>query len=428
MTTFCAISDKSIADRIRRATKRVAYVSPGVGVETSKALIEAAEAGKVSLTVIIDTDEDAYRIGYGDAEALAELHKAARDIELPLRCQPGLRIGVLIADDELMIWAPTAKSVEQERVQAQPNAIVLTGAVTAAINNAIGADDSHVLPNEAEIGSSPLDHENLQATIERLHQNPPAPFALAQKTRVFSTRFQFVEFELRGAECTERRVKLASLFLNADLPDDLQDILETQIRPFQNATDQAFDIPLVVNGEKAYRHDGTSMLVAAKQGDMAKAWTGIRDRYLTQIKGFGWLIRKDQLEKFRAEVAAHEDCLKAWVNAFREQAKKDEAGLIDSIASSIKSRMEHSQRKSNAPAIDIRAEVEKGLQRMRVIEPKVRIVLKNVAWESVRDEEFTDALRRAFSEEDMKGWFEEFIAAKQASTSTDVANKPGAPS
>lgn len=413
MDTFKAVNDESLAKLIAQVRQRIVYVSPGVGLATAHALKKIIERGQVSVTIIIDADEDACRIGYGDPEALELLHAVAVAHQFPLRRQAGLRIGMVVADDELLIWAPTARSVEAERQQDQPNAVFLKGAAVETLQTAVGADDSTVLPTQAEIGRDAMRPEDLKTPLDNLKANPPAPFDLAQKTRVFSTRFQFVEFEIRGAEWTDRRVKLSSLLLNADLPDELQDILETQVRPFQGAVDVAFDVPLFVNGEAAFKRDGTPMLVPAKQADIAKEWAIIRDRYLRQVRGFGWLIQKDRLAKFRAEVTSYEERLAAWVKGFQKHVKAEEDKLIESIVTSIGARLERSKKPDSSKPIDLKAEVTKGLQRMRVIQPKVRIVLKNVAWESSRDQEFTSALRQAFTEEELKGWFEEFIAAKQ---------------
>ena len=54
----------------------------------------------VVLTIVLDKDEDAYRIGYGEPEALELLHASASKFAIPLRCQAGLRLGLLVHDDE----------------------------------------------------------------------------------------------------------------------------------------------------------------------------------------------------------------------------------------------------------------------------------------------------------------------------------------
>ena len=76
------------------------------------------------------------------------------------------------------------------------------------IRYAVGADDSNVLLAKAEIGCEPFAPEQVAKTEE----NPPASFDLSVKTRVFSTKLQFVEFELRGAPWTTRKIKVSSLF------------------------------------------------------------------------------------------------------------------------------------------------------------------------------------------------------------------------
>lgn len=98
------------------------------------------------------------------------------------------------------------------------------------IRDAVASDDSDVFVGQAEIGRLPFTPEQVDKTVEVLKQNPPAPFDLARETRVFSTKFQYVEFELRGAAWTSREIKLSSLLLNPDVPDELQDLFETRIR------------------------------------------------------------------------------------------------------------------------------------------------------------------------------------------------------
>jgi len=419
MATFQSICDESLAQTINEAKHKVVYVAPGVGLATTKALQRAMENESVSLTIIIDSDEEACRIGYGDHEALSLLHESAKSQRFPLRRQQGLRIGMIVSDDQLTIWSPTARLVEAERESEQPNAIVLKGAVVESIETAVGADNSQVLPGNAQIGQHELLPQELHETVDRLKANPPAPFDLAQKTRVFSTRFQFVECEVRGVEWTGRKMKLSSLLLNADLPEVIQDLLETQVRPFQRLADMKFDIPLMHDGEPAYRKDLTPIMIGAKQSDIAHDWTNIRDNYLRHVKGFGWLIRKDQLREFKEKVSAHEECLSIWVKAFREHAEQVEEELISSIVSVISSRFRHSVNPDLTPKIDFRIKVKNGLRRMRVIEPMIRIVQKDVSWESSRDGEFTAALKKSFLEEELSGWFEEFIAAKEQLPSTE---------
>ena len=117
------------------------------------------------------------------------------------------------------------------------------------------------------------------------------------------------------------------------------------------------------------------------------------------------------MAKFQAGVKAHEEILAAWVTAFREYAESENDDLVKSIVDSIAARLKRSD-ETISPA-ELKQEVEAGLQRMKVTEPKVRIVTKDVSWESSRDQEFQESMRHAFTPDELKGWFDEYTAVRQ---------------
>jgi hypothetical protein len=324
MSTFISVNDQLLCRRIVAAIHRIVFVAPAVSREVAVALGECfRRAG--SVTIVLDRDEEAYRLGYGDREGLERLQKLARDNHIGIRSQPGLRIGLLLVDDDVLVWSPTPQAVEGQRSDAQPNGLDLRGtsargtasmgddafdlaksdgsptptaSLSDVIRNAVGADDSDVPIGQAEIGCEAFTPEQVSETVEALKKDPPAPFDLARKTRVFSTRFQFVESELRGAAWTTREIKLSSLLLNPDIPDELQDLFETRVRP---------------------------------------------------------------------------------------------------IVALIKARAERSQAKDKLKDIDIDGTVRSGIKRLRVIQPSIKLVFKEISWESTRDGEFTEALRKALT-------------------------------
>ena len=266
-------------------------------------------------------------------------------------------------------------------------------------------DDEHV-------GEHHIRPDELKEVVKELRENPPAPFDLARKVRVFSTKFQYVEAELQGAEWTGRRIKLSSLLLNPDLPDSLQD-LETQVRPYRTNGDVAIDVPCIVRGQIAYNEHGAKIRAPITQRDMEGRWKDIRDRYLFRVQGFGTLVRKRELAAFRAEIEAFECVLQDWVAQFRQHVNQDQDELVSDIVNLIQGRIAQSGRKENSDDFDLDREVRSGLEGMRVIEPRVRIVVKDIPWESSRDQEFTTALQEALPSEELQGWFDEFVAAQE---------------
>ena len=111
----------------------------------------------------------------------------------------------------------------------------------------------------------------------------------------FLTRFQFVEFEVREAAWTEREVKLSSL-LNADLPPELQDILETRVRPFPFADlrDVEVEVPAMAGDQLAYTQSGDpypdSHDPGRDQRPMERSEEALPERIAC---GFGWLAREN---------------------------------------------------------------------------------------------------------------------------------------
>lgn len=413
MAVFQMVTDESLAAQIGKAQRRIVFVAPGVTKGVATALVAAYKRKPDSVTVILDSNEEAYRIGFGDPEGLKLLHEYTSDEGIPLRLQAGIRIGLAVLDETLTIWAPTPKAVEAERKEEEPNAIVLGATAADTLHQAVGGGTSSVPQAQAEIGKCLIPPEDTEKTVNGLAANPPAPFDLSQKTRVFSTKFQFVEFEVRGAEWTQRSIKISSLLLNADLPDEIQDILETQIRPYHASSEVEILAPTLVQGEVAYSKSGERIMVPTRQANLDALWKSIVSRYLVKLKGFGWLIRRSDMSAFRTAIACYEEILTAWVEGFRVKMQKDEERLVAEIVKSIESRVARAAVQNKGKKTDFEAEVRKGLTRMRTIEPNVRIVMKDVSWESTSDVEFTEAMRAALPPEELRGWFEVFEAAPE---------------
>ena len=124
MTMLQAVTGTTLAERIRRAKQRIVFVGPGVSEEVARALVESCRS-RVTVTVVLDLREDTCRIGYGDVEGLGYLKAHATGIALQQHA--GVRLGLLVADDDVAIWSPTPRSVDDDRKHDQPNGIVLEG-------------------------------------------------------------------------------------------------------------------------------------------------------------------------------------------------------------------------------------------------------------------------------------------------------------
>jgi hypothetical protein len=118
---FVAMSDAKMASLVSRATQRVALAAPGIGEATAKAIVSACKVvGPDKIFLIVDCDEEVFRLGYGQLQSLQLLKEAG----LVVRQSSGLRIGVLVSDETAWIFSPTALYVQEEiHSDETPNAI-----------------------------------------------------------------------------------------------------------------------------------------------------------------------------------------------------------------------------------------------------------------------------------------------------------------
>jgi hypothetical protein len=276
MQTFTAVTDQALADTITGARSRVVLVTPGLAEVVAEAIATLSGAQPASqIALILDPDEDAYRVGYGDPKGAALLAELVQRPNVTVRSEPGVRLGLLIADDTILLWAPTPKSVENGPTPSgadgteprKPNGIRLDSAANLSeqVNAAIGSGAANAVLTDMEIGRETLSAERAKVTVEALAANPPAPVNLSRMARVFSTKVQFVECTLRGAQWTEREIKVSSLLLNADVPDDLAELFDTKIRPFSKQADLAIPVQAMLQGQLAFDKDAKPLMTPMTQ-------------------------------------------------------------------------------------------------------------------------------------------------------------------
>lgn len=409
-SVFVTIEDEVLAALIREAKRRVMYVAPGVGIESAHALTAVAQQSRIPVTVVVDVNPEACKLGFGDPDGLHRVAELATESTCSLRRHSGVRIGAVIVDDEAIVWAPTVRFLEPERVENQRNGLRLRGTAVDDIAKAIGVNVGLINGEPPEVGQAVLTPAEVNLTLAELELNPPASFDLTRLSRVFSSKYRFVELEVRGLEWTERRMRLSSILLNSDLPESLQEMLETKVRPFQTMENDAFPVPASIQGRPAFERDGSPLLVPMTQDEVSGLWTEIRKRYLLRLKRFGWLIRQDRLADFHAEVDHFELILREWIGRFKVEVERRTDLLVEQLATAIQSRLTRSSQRQRMDPLVLRHEVRRGFSRLLDIEPSVQTYLKDIAWESSRDTEFLAALREVLPRNEREGWFEEFTA------------------
>jgi len=412
MQVFRSIQDEDVVASIGRAKKRLVYVAPGVSAVITTALSQCIQARVAAqLMIVLDADEEACRLGYCDAPSLAALMATASKFSIPIRRQPGIRLGLLMSDDEVLIWTPSPLMFEAPRTGEQTNGLFLTPQTMTEMPMALCVDPEQ-RGAQPQIGKAVLEKKDVELVVAAIKAAPPAPFDLSRLSRVFSAKFQFIETVLRGAELIKREMRLDSLIVNSDAPEELQALLHTTVQPFNTDADKLVEVGVLVNGEQAYRKDGALLTKPSTQADIRAYWDELTDRFVINLPGFGKLIRHTDKAKFEEGKTAFESVLKAWVEGFSELVKGDHDQRVVKLVDLIERRMTNASDKQKRNRDQITVLVRNGLANLRVIAPSVKVVYKNITVESTRDSEFLDVLKKAVPAEELDGWFQVFDAAR----------------
>ncbi len=188
-------------------------------------------------------------------------------------------------------------------------------------------------------------------------------------------------------------------------------MLHTTVQPFNTDADKAVDVGVLVNGEQAYRKDGSLLTKPTTQAEIRAYWDDLGARYIVNLPGFGKLIRHTDKVKFESGKAAFEIILKKWVEGFTKLVKGDHEKRVTNVVDLIEKRMTQASAKRKLNRAQIAELVRRGLDNLRVIEPSVKVVYKNITVESTRDKEFLDVLGKSLPKADLDGWYEIFNAA-----------------
>ncbi|WCJ60916.1 hypothetical protein NXS98_07290 [Fontisphaera persica] len=112
---------------IAGARRLVVFAAPGVSNVVAEALSEAwRRLGAQGVRVILDVDAEVCRLGYGTMEGLQRLQTTAQSLGTMVCEQPGLRLGLLVVDEKVLIYSPTPLLIEAGSSQdKRPNCLVL---------------------------------------------------------------------------------------------------------------------------------------------------------------------------------------------------------------------------------------------------------------------------------------------------------------
>lgn len=437
---FAVANDATICAAIASCQQRLVYIAPGITEAIADAMSHLLQkVSNLALTVIIDTDPEVCRLGYGTEAGLQSLQKLANEQHLAIRYQAGVRIGVLMCDEQMWVYSPTPLLIEagSER-QDQPNALcVMAPAALGAVALACAAEGEQsaaaVLPQQAEIGRQIATPQIIANSLQDLKRQPPKPYDLARIERVYSSKLQYVDFEVNGYRLTTRRVQVPN-----DLLVGNDKTLETRLRNsfalLEGKTSLEVEIEDKDEATLEVLKDtgGKPLKVLYSEKRIEDERKAIYKDFLTPIAGHGQLISKARRAAFDLRIKWFEDRVKAYAKAVADalQVKVDESindltkALLPTVCKAPPARLLKKNLNRDFSSDDLSLAIKAELHEAfntgeRFFQPQVKVVFKDLTYETIQDKKFRQQLEEAFKglgKNVIGDLFEEHDAAPEASS------------
>ena len=405
---FTVATNAFICSLVSRARARLVVVAPAVSTQLAEEICKRWQVlPPGAVTVVLDSEPDVYRLGYGDLAGLERLHRVAAELGVTIGRQPGLRIGLVIADGQTLIYTPTAEMIETgPGGHGAANAICLQS-TPRTVEMDLGLS---LFP--ATVGREPMSESHKESIKKDLAENPPQKFNIARKVNVFNAFIEFVDLEVEGTKLSKKTVTIPSHLL-------------------------------AVADAKTREQLRTTFRLVPPKGELSGAEIDrdrhlLTRRFLKVIPGHGVVIQRRDKDSFEKGVKN----LQAAVQKFarRVEAKiqvridKNIAELSKSLLPSLSRRPPKEWIPSSGqrpPKEDVRRFLEEDLKgafgtaAQLVGEMKVRCVFKGVTYELLKNSEFLQAATKAIP--DLKRFHKEFEAAEGVTPDSPQARSKSGP-
>jgi hypothetical protein len=401
-----------MASLIGAAKQRVGLVTPAINDSVAEALKEIHQRlGADAVVVVVDCDEEVFRLGYGTLQAV----RAITQYGLEVRQCSGLRISVLVVDQRAWIFAPTALYVQSEvHSDETPNAIELQASDVerivwrvmphqrlAAAESVAAALQEEVRAAEIELGSSPITPDLLTRAATALDIAPPVPFDVARQVRVFQPYIQYVEISLSGCAIQRRRVEIPKSVQRIGAAAEIQRRLRTTFELIERESTVSSK---ALEGELRQIRDDFTRPLGAPWGRVILR--SARAHFDARIEEF-----RTSLAKHKQQVQAN---LKDLLDKSREQVIDYYLPLVkQSPPDAIRGRLLFADEGSLRRWLEAELARDFPTPESLLTDMKLDVQFRDVTYETLNEEGFSEALANAYPFVDWKKPFDEFNAAKE---------------
>jgi hypothetical protein len=422
--TFTNVDDAALIREIKAAQRKIVFVAPGVQKPVADALAKRlSDSPDLDIAIILDIDPEVCRLGYGHIDGLSVLKAACEKRGTLLLHQPGIRIGLFIADDLTLVYSPTPLLIEAGSKQPdKPNAIRLETAAVPKVEAACTTSDEQQSP---EIGLDPAKTPDIQAVKKDLEVNPPQQFDVSQKVRVFNSRIQYVDFNFTGYQLSRKEVTIPPALLGLADNKELAERWQNYFRIFGEWSDFAWKARVKNEWGRIGEEVVTEKTLDAEKKQIIKD-------FLVPLPNYGAVIQRSmrpdfdkRIHRFRAKVRGF---TRAVNKQLEDELTRNRRNLATELAQRLKEKPPPVLRKTlpSKPTVEVLVDVidEQLSQNFGevkdVFAPKVELRFKEVSYETLSDPGFIAALKKAF-----KKTFGQLFSEYDAAPATGPAQKRG---
>jgi len=397
MSTFIAVNDDVLIKYIHQAKERVIYIAPGISKSFAKefcAVIDQIE--ELNITVILDSSDEVCRIGYGEFEGLQLLHNHSKARHFTLRKQEGIRTGILIVDDEVLVWSPTPLSIEvHPQKNEMANGVLLNQNPSEQIAIAMAAEGTETSFDMSEVAVSVISDQDIAETKERIEKNPPVPVDLARATKVFNSKLQFIEVEMKNVILSRRQLKIPAELLNADVNEELSQLLDTKIKALADLRTIEISVPeFSDDGSPSFNQDGNQKKCMESEASLERKRKILEKRYIYNLPKYGGIIEKDNVVDFKVIIDAYEVQLQKYAEGIKKHITQEANKLVAQVIELINQRNLQSANPWTLNFDSLRQEILDNINSMKDEKPSVHFVLKDVTFQQTKDPEFFKLIKK----------------------------------
>lgn len=420
--TFIRVDDDVLIRTIGAAVRRLVFVAPGVRLKVARALADAMDMRTLgSLHIVLDVDAEVSRLGYGDMAGLELLQTAAANHGLTVNHHPGIRIGLLIADDTTLIYSPTPLLIEAGSQQAdKPNAIILQAELPVRLADAcaLGEAGSATL----EVGNDPINAAKVQEVKRALEERPPKEYNIARVERVFNSMLHYVELRIEDYKLTSRSLRLNSKLFGVK-NDEVVQRLTNRYHLFAGTDSLIVEIPPIGEDGKP-QNDKPKVKFGPRSVDEERK--RIKDRFIIEAGSFGLIILRKDVNGFEKEINVLKAKIEAYKSAVQNEIIKRTDAIVEELLAALQESLranppDHWQKRftTNAPTDadikrlfeeEVRAEVK---QVKTDFNPRIFYAYKDVTYQTFQDEKFRKLMEERFGKDAIDRIFSEYDAAPE---------------